>query len=270
MSELTPAASTWASWRDSIASSPPASQSKIERSFGVRIEDPVDEFNVCHHVASDSPAVRAPPTVERMDSFFDFLRRRVATACKFAPAARDYALFRTLFHAGLRADESVSLERSDVHFVRGPFGKLHVRFGKGAKSSGPRPRWVPMLDGLELVLGWFLNDVRARFGDGPALFCDQAGGAMSASTVRNRLAYLLDLEGVPADERFSPHGLRHACATRNYERGVDLVAIQQMLGHWHIGTTMHYIKPSSTFIEDAHRRALGDTLRLLGEETDGS
>jgi integrase len=30
-------------------------------------------------------------------------------------------------------------------------GKLHVRFGKGARTSGPRPRWVPMLDGLDLV-----------------------------------------------------------------------------------------------------------------------
>ncbi len=243
---------------------------EIERSFGVRIEDPVDEFNECHHVASDSPAMRPPPTVERMDAFFEFLRDRVATARKYAPAARDYALFRTLFHAGLRADESVSLERSDVHFARRPFGKLHVRFGKGAKTSGPRPRWVPMLDGLELILGWFLNDVRPCFGDGRALFCDQAGGSMSASTVRNRLAYLLELEGGRADERFSPHGLRHACATRNYERGVDLVAIQQMLGHWHIGATMHYITPSSTFIEDAYRRALGDTLRELREETDGS
>ncbi|MGO9293565.1 MAG: tyrosine-type recombinase/integrase, partial [Streptosporangiaceae bacterium] len=33
-------------------------------------------------------------------------------------------------------------------------------------------------------------------------------------------------------DRFSPHALRRACATHNYERGVDLVAIQQMLGHY--------------------------------------
>lgn len=242
---------------------------EIERSFGVRLQDPVDEFNVCRHVANDSPATRPPPTVERMDTFFEFLRNRIATSRKYAPAARDYALFRTVFHAGLRAEETVSLQRSDVHFVRGPFGKLHVRFGKGAKTSGPRPRWVPMLDGLELVLGWYLNDVRPCFGDGPALFCDQAGGSMSSSTVRNRLAHLLELEGGPPDERFSPHGLRHACATRNYERGVDLVAIQQMLGHWHVGTTMRYVTPSSTFIEDAYRRALADTLSELRKETDG-
>ena len=33
-------------------------------------------------------------------------------------------------------------------------------------------------------------------------------------------------------DRFSPHALRRACATHNYERGVDLVAIQQLLRHW--------------------------------------
>jgi hypothetical protein len=49
--------------------------------------------------------------------------------------------------AGLRAEEAAMMGRADVHFGRGPFGKLHVRFGKGAKTSGPRPRWVPMLDG---------------------------------------------------------------------------------------------------------------------------
>jgi integrase/recombinase XerD len=67
--------------------------------------------------------------------------------------------------------------------------------------------------------------------------------------------------------RFSPHALRHACATRNYERGVDLVAIQQMLGHikhWHVGTTMRYITPSATFIEDAYRRAVSGALAELG------
>jgi integrase/recombinase XerD len=55
-----------------------------------------------------------------------------------------------LYHAGLRADEASMLDRPDLHFGRGPFGKLHVRFGKGARTSGPRPRWVPMLDDLDV------------------------------------------------------------------------------------------------------------------------
>ena len=239
---------------------------EIEATFGVLLDDPVDEFNAARHVGNDSPSTRPPPTPERMEEFFDFLRDRVATARKFGPAGRDYALFRTLYHGGLRADEAASLERSDLHFDRGPFGKVHVRFGKGTRGSGPRPRWVPMLDQVDLILRWFVDDVRPRMADSPALFCDEGGGALHRGTIRNRLRHLLELEGGAVEGRFSPHGLRHACATHNYERGVDLVAIQQMLGHWHVGTTMRYVTPSATFIEDAYRRAVSTTLGELEVE----
>src|SRR6266536_672565 len=212
---------------------------EIEAVFGVRLASPVDEFNAARHVGAGFPSVSPPPGPERMEEFFDFLKERIAGARKYTAAGRDYALFRTLYLAGLRAEESASLDRTDVHFGRGPFGKLHVRFGKGARTSGPRPRWVPMLDGLDLILRWYLEEIRPRLGDGPALFCDEGGGRIHRGTIRNRLACLLDLEqaaagggGEPGRVRFSPHSLRHACATRNYERGVDLVAIQQMLGHW--------------------------------------
>jgi integrase/recombinase XerD len=238
---------------------------EIEATFGVRLADPVDEFNAARHVGNDSPSAKVPPTLERMENFFGFLRDRIATARKFGPAARDYALFRTLYHAGLRADEAASLELQDLHFGRGPFGKVHVRFGKGARGSGPRPRWVPMLDHLDLILRWYTEDVRPRLGDSKALFCDEGGGPIHRGTIRNRLRDLLEIEGAPIEDRFSPHGLRHACATHNYERGVDLVAIQQMLGHWHVGTTMRYVSPSATFIEDAYRRAVSNTLERLEE-----
>ena len=237
---------------------------EIEATFGVLMDVPVDEFNAARHVGNDgSPSTRPPPSPERMEDFFAFLRDRVATARKFGSAGRDYALFRTLYHCGLRSDEAASLERSDLHFDRGPFGKVHVRFGKGARGSGPRPRWVPMLDQVDLILRWFLDDVRPRMADSSALFCDEGGGVIHRGTIRNRLRALLEIEGGPVEGRFSPHGLRHACATHNYERGVDLVAIQQMLGHWHVGTTMRYVTPSATFIEDAYRRAVSRTLTEL-------
>jgi site-specific recombinase XerD len=241
---------------------------EIEAAFGVRLVCPVDEFNASRHVGDDSPAQLPPPTPERVTEFFDFMKQRIATARKYAPAARDYALFRTLYHVGLRSEEASLLERADVHFGRGPFGKLHVRFGKGARTSGPRPRWVPMLDGLDLVLRWFLSDVRGKFPDSPVLFADESGGPLHRGTIRNRLRYLMNLEGREQSDWFSPHALRRACATHNYERGVDLVAIQQLLGHWTVGSTMRYVRPSATFIEDAYRRAVTDTLTELGGEGD--
>ena len=51
---------------------------------------------------------------------------------------------------------------------------------------------------------------------------------MAAATIRNRLRHLMSVEGRPEADWFSPHGMRRACATHNYERGVDLVAIQQL------------------------------------------
>ena len=239
---------------------------EIEAAFGVRLVCPVDEFNAARHVGEDSPAADPPPLPERVTAFFDFLKGRIVTARKYAPAARDYAMFRMLYHAGLRTEEAVMLDRPDVHFGRGPFGKLHVRFGKGAKTSGPRPRWVPMLDGVDLVLRWFLDDVRGRFPVSEVLFCDESGGRMAAGTIRNRLRHLMNVEGCPQSEWFSPHGLRRACATHNYERGVDLVAIQQLLGHWTVASTMRYVRPSETFIEDAYQRAISATLGEFTEQ----
>jgi len=240
---------------------------EIEAAFGVRLACPLDEFNAARHVGEDAANLCPPPTVQRLGGFFDFLRGRIPTVRKYAPAARDYAVFRTLYHAGLRSEELVMLDSGDVQFSRGPFGKLHVRFGKGANTSGPRPRWVPMLDRLDLVLRWYAADVRDRFPASPVLFPDESGGRMACGSVRNRLHRLMQLEGREPDEWFSPHALRRACATHNYERGVDLVAIQQLLGHWTVASTMRYVRPSETFIEDAYQRAVSAALSdLTGKE----
>ncbi|MFE9451668.1 hypothetical protein [Streptomyces sp. NPDC006739] len=62
--------------------------------------------------------------------------------------------------------------------------------------------------------------------------------------------------------------MRRACATHNYERGVDLVAIQQMLRHWTVSSAMRYVRPYATFIEDAYQRAVAATLvELTGKDT---
>ena len=115
---------------------------------------------------------------------------------------------------------------------RGPFGKLHVRFGKAARTSGPRPRWVPMLDGLEVVLGWYLTDVRSRFPESAVLFCDESGGRLATCTVRNRLRHLMELEGQPSVDWFSPHALRRACATQfQMMPGITTKELMARIGH---------------------------------------
>jgi site-specific recombinase XerD len=237
---------------------------EVDAWFGLRLVDPIDEFNSIVHVSDERGAARVPPSVERLDVFFEVLRERIGSSRKYASAARDYAVFRAMYWTGLRCSEFIALDVGDLHWERGPFGKVHVRFGKGARTSGPRPRWVPMLDGVDAVLRWYLQDVRPLFSPTcDALWVVQDGSRMTVSTLQNRLTKLTDAAGV---DRFSPHDLRRACATHNYERGVDLIAIQQMLGHWHIGTTMRYVTPSATFIEDAYRRAISSTLADLNTD----
>ena len=38
-------------------------------------------------------------------------------------------------------------------------------------------------------------------------------------------------------------------------------------GHWTVGSTMRYVRPSATFIEDAYRRAVSTTLTELAADT---
>ena len=51
--------------------------------------------------------------------------------------------------------------------------------------------------------------------------------------------------------RLTPHVLRHYCASQLYRTGVDLIAIQELLGHSWIATTMRYVHVHHTRIEDA-------------------
>ena len=206
---------------------------EIEAAFGVRLVCPVDEFNASRHVGDDSPAQLPPPTPERVDEFFGFLKIRIATARKYGPAARDYALFRTLYHAGLRSEEvgaagpaGRALRARPVREAACPVrqGRPDLRAAAAVGADAGRP-------GPGAAAG-SRDDVRGKFPDSPVLFADESGGSLHPGTIRNRLRYLMELEGRPAADRFSPHALRRACATHNYERGVDLVAIQQLLGHW--------------------------------------
>jgi hypothetical protein len=100
--------------------------------------------------------------------------------------------------------------------------------------------------------------MRPRFPQiGPVLLCDESCIVMAFGTIRNRLAYLPAARGpvgrgaVLAAQRCAGRARR-----RNYEPGVELVAIQQILGHWHVGATMRYVQLSSTFVDDASVRAI--------------
>lgn len=66
---------------------------------------------------------------------------------------------------GLRVSEACKLDLADIKWDLGRFGKLHVRHGKGSRGSGPRERMVPLINGADRTLRWFIEDVWGQFDD---------------------------------------------------------------------------------------------------------
>ena len=90
---------------------------------------------------------------------------------------------------GLRVSEACGLDLDDIKWDLGRFGKLHVRHGKGARGSGPRERMVPLINGADRTLRWFIEDVWGQFDDdhtrpGAPLFpCERKNADGSARRV---------------------------------------------------------------------------------------
>jgi len=69
---------------------------------------------------------------------------------------------------GLRINEACMLDLNDVRWELGRFGKLNVRYGKGSRRKGPKPRLVPLINGADRSLCWFIENVLGLFGIEPS------------------------------------------------------------------------------------------------------
>ncbi len=233
---------------------------EIHQMTGRVVECPIDEMN--RPRGRQQARLRIPPTAEQVSRLFGGWREELASCRKFAPTARNYAACRLMAQVGLRVNEAVRLDLSDIKWNLGHFGKLHVRHGKGARGSGPRERMVPLINDAAGTLRWFVEDVWGQFNDDhtrpgvPLLLSERnnADGtaarvgdeAIRAALARAATTHLPDWPDV-----VTPHVLRHFCASQLYQQGMDLVAIQQVLGHAWIATTMNYVHVTGTHVEDA-------------------
>jgi site-specific recombinase XerD len=237
-------------------------QGEIHALTGHVLVQPIDEFN--RPVGVDtSGAARIPPLEHEVDALFSGWRDSLPLARKYLPAARDYLAASLWRRVGLRINETVMLDIRDWHHELGEHGKLHVRYGKGSRGRGPKPRLVPGINDVDALINWWLEDVRHQFGDdwadpdAPLLpserrdpmtgRCLRIGNeALRAGLHEATAAWLPDWSG-----RLTPHGLRHFCASSMYQRGIDLKPIQELLGHEWLSTTTRYIHVHDGHIENA-------------------
>lgn len=152
-------------------------------------------------------------------------------------ALRLYALLELLYATGMRVTELVSLPRA---VLKGDDRALSI-VGKGG-----RQRLVPLNETARAALAHYLSvgtepdaDVAPMLATHWLFPSKGAEGYLTRQRLGQELKELALMAGLDP-ERVSPHVLRHAFASHLLDRGADLRAVQQLLGHADISTTQIY------------------------------
>jgi integrase/recombinase XerD len=189
---------------------------------------------------------RLPRKLPHVLTFPEIEALLAAPETKTPRGVRDSAMIQVLYASGLRVSELVNLKVTDVDLDQG----VLVAFGKGEKR-----RLVPFGEVAREALMLYLQTVRAGFTQGRAandLFVTHFGSAMTRQGFWKLLKRYALVAGI--DRPISPHKLRHSFATHLLERGADLRAVQNMLGHADIVTTQIYTHVTVEHLQAAHAR----------------
>lgn len=158
--------------------------------------------------------------------------------------ARDLALVALMLLNGLRSREALALQLEDLLFAEAQM-RVH---GKGS-----RMRMLPLPPETIRILQCYLKTERPLT-NAPEVFVSLKGRARGAplkpAGLRSLFRYHRAASGVkPAN----PHRFRHTFGADMIRAGVSLPALQRLMGHAHIHTTLLYIQltPQDVFAEYA-------------------
>ncbi len=157
---------------------------------------------------------------------------------------RNKAILEVLYGCGLRVSELTELRLSHIYF-----DQAFIRVtGKGKKE-----RLVPIGRMALKEIRHYLPDrhslPKIEKGHEDILFLSRRGRRLSRVMVFNMIKDLASATGIK--KNISPHTFRHSFATELIDRGADLRAVQEMLGHESILTTEIYTHLDREFLRDA-------------------
>ena len=150
---------------------------------------------------------------------------------------RDICLIKTAYMAGLRRAELANLKVKDI-VLKGDDSYIVVRSGKGDKD-----RVVPLY--------WELRDDLAVFIRGKTP--EESVFNVAAKTISGKIKQWAVKAGVP---QLHTHSFRHYLATTLFENHANPRAVQQILGHNDLETTMKYAATSD--------KGMRESINLLG------
>jgi site-specific recombinase XerD len=166
---------------------------------------------------------------------------------KAAATLLEEALIATALSTGLRRSELLNLKISDLN--RDTM-QIHVRKGKGCKD-----RVLPFPDALRETLIRYYRVTRPV----DYLFCDPTTKArLTEAQLTSLWKNLKNRAGLHRAKGL--HCLRHFFATQLLEAGINVMVLQQLLGHSHVQTTMIYLHATTQMTQSA-RHAMGQLLK---------
>ncbi len=167
------------------------------------------------------------------------------------PDERDYlrnkAILLLMYSAGLRVSEIVSMKMEQLLLER---QAVRVR-GKGAKD-----RILPLADSSrKAVIDYFLDREKklpSSIDPKAPAFVTSKGEPMTVRMIQYMVYKYGRSAAIPL--HVHPHLIRHSIATHLIEEGCSVEAVRQTLGHEDLATTSIYLKASSKFLKDEHRK----------------
>ena len=195
--------------------------------------------------------VRTPRLDKKLPNFLEEgeVRRLLeSTTGDTFPDLRDRALLETLYGGGLRVSESTGLDLGDL--------QLDEQFAL-VRGKGGKERLAPLgscaAEAIEAYQPERASHL-SRLGSGTdALFVNKNGTRLNVRSVRRILDHRATLGGLR--QRVTPHTLRHSFATHLLNRGADLRAVQELLGHANLTTTQIYTHVTTHRLKEVYDRA---------------
>lgn len=152
---------------------------------------------------------------------------------------RDRLMLTLLYETGMRQDELIGLKHANVQVSRRTIKVL----GKGSKE-----RLIPVSDSL---LNLAEEYMRNRPGGSEFLVVTDGGRELYPSFVYRRVNhYITETSSL---SKCSPHVIRHSFATHLLNRGADINAVKELLGHSSLNATQHYTHVATGRLKAVHK-----------------
>jgi integrase/recombinase XerC len=158
---------------------------------------------------------------------------------------RDKLMISLFYGSGMRLSELKNLKETDILQAE----SLVRVLGKNSKE-----RIVPYPKSMNSLITDYLSVRNAEFPDGsPVLFVTSKGKPVYEKLIYRVVKKYLSF--VTTLEKKSPHVLRHTFATHLLDRGADLNAVKELLGHSNLAATQVYTHTSTEMIQRIYKQA---------------